>query len=531
MITVMRNILQSLNGRITGLSSVDSLVKDKIACAVSSDTLWSCCENNADNAMYVRMSDGNTNNNNKSGSYVVRAVAALGEEELTGWVDAFIDCLRHKRSSKDCADYLVGNFEWDLWLLIYEVSTRTYHPGTSKCFIVKRPRYREVFAASFRDRVAQHWASNRMEPLMEDRYNEMSNVTYNCRKGYGTWKAIEKAHQYSRPDLTLGKYDLKGFFMSIDKELLLRLARAFLMEQYTGDDKDTLLWLLEVIIMHEPQKDCARCSPAWMWNRLPKEKSLFHGDGRHGIAIGNISSQLLANFLLSFFDEMILGLDREHVAAYIRFVDDFEIYADSKEFLKGLRPRMERWLAENLHVKLHPSKVYLQRADRSVKFVGTVIKSGRVYTSKKMVGDAYNAMLRLDEAALYCWHVQSPENAKRLGDAVSTINSYLGSMKHTLSYGIRRKIFDRASWLWKCCYVSDRFTVVRIRKEFLETHILFIKDRTDYETSKREIKARARYACKGVRTTKAHHRGEPGTKRGWNVELRGDRTARECVGP
>ena len=176
---------------------------------------------------------------------------------------------------------------------------------------------------------------------------------------------------------------------------------------------------------------------------------------------------------MSFFDEMILGLNREHVAAYIRFVDDFEIYADSKELLKGLRPRMERWLAENLHVKLHPSKVYLQRADRSVKFVGTVIKSGRVYTSKKMVGDAYNAILRLDEAALYCWHVQSPENAKRLGDAVSTMNSYLGSMKHTLSYGIRRKIFGRASWLWKCCYVSGRFTVVRIRKEFLETHILY----------------------------------------------------------
>ena len=530
MITVMENILQSLNGRITGLSGSDDLVKDKIACAIGTGVLWSSIENNGNNAWTVRFSDGNVDNNNKDNMNAVRAVAALGEEERTGWVEAFIDCLRHKRSSQDCADYLVRNFEWDLWKLIYEVNTRTYKPGKSKCFLVTRPRLREIFAAFFRDRVAQHWLTLRAEPLMEQRYVAMGNVTYNCRKGYGTWKAIEAARQFSRPDLTLGKYDLKGFFMSIDKELLLRLTRTFLMEQYTGDDKDTLLWLLEVIIMHEPQKDCARCSPAWMWNRLPKEKSLFHGDGRHGIAIGNISPQLLANFLLSFFDEMILGLNREHVAAYIRFVDDFEIYADSKEFLKGLRPRMERWLAENLHVKLHPSKVYLQRADRSVKFVGTVIKSGRVYTSKKMVGDAYNAMLRLDEAALYCWHVQSPENAKRLGDAVSTMNSYLGSMKHTLSYGIRRKIFGRASWLWKYCYVSDRFTVVRIRKEFLETHILFIKDRTDYETSKREIKARARYACKGVRTTKAHHRGEPGTKRGWNVELRGDRTARECVG-
>ena len=522
MSTLVDDILHSLNGRVTGLSSVDSLVKNKTAHAIRQ-------ENDGNNAWNVN-SSGNVNNWNKNNQNAVRAVAALGEEERVGWVEAFMDCMRKKRTTKGCNDYLVGDFESDLWMLIYEVSTRTYHPGTSKCFIVKRPRYREVFAASFRDRVAQHWASNRMEPLMEDRYNEMSNVTYNCRKGYGTWKAIEKAHQYSRPDLTLGKYDLKGFFMSIDKELLLRLARAFLMEQYTGDDKDTLLWLLEVIIMHEPQKDCVRCSPAWMWNRLPKEKSLFYGDGRHGIAIGNISSQLLANFLLSFFDEMILGLNREHVAAYIRFVDDFEIYADSKELLIGLRPRMERWLAENLHVKLHPSKVYLQRADRSVKFVGTVIKSGRVYTSKKMVGDAYNAMLRLDEAALYCWHVQSPENAKRLGDAVSTMNSYLGSMKHTLSYGIRRKIFGRASWLWKCCYVSDRFTVVRIRKEFLETHILFIKDRLDYETSKREIKARTRYACKGVRTAKAKHRREHDRERRRDVRLRGDRAACECMG-
>ena len=522
MSTLVDDILHSLNGRVTGLCTVDSLVKDKAAHAI-------CQENDGNNAWNVN-SNGNVNNWNKNNQNAVRAVAALGEEERVGWVDAFMDCLRHKRSSRDCAEYLVGDFESDLWMLIYEVSTRTYHPGTSKCFIVTRPRYREVFAAIFRDRVAQHWAAGRMEPLMEERYNEMGNVTYNCRKGYGTWKAIGKARQYSLPGLMLGKYDLKGFFMSIDKELLLRLVSTFIKERYTGKDKDTLLWLLEVIIMHEPQKDCIRCSPAWMWDRLPREKSLFHGDGRHGIAIGNISSQLLANFLLSFFDEIVLGLSNEHVAAYIRFVDDFEIYADSKEFLKGLRPRMERWLAENLHVKLHPNKVYLQRADRSVKFVGTVIKSGMVYTSKKTVGDAYNAAVRLDEAAMYCYHVPSPGNAKRLEDAVSTMNSYLGSMKHTLSYGIRRKIFGRASWLWKCCYVSDRFTVVRIRKEFSETHILFIKDRLDYETSKREIKARTRYAGKGVRTTKAHHRGEHDRERRRDIRLRGDRTARECVG-
>lgn len=528
MSTLVDDILHSLNGRVTGLRTVSSLVKDKTAHAI-------CQENDGNNAWNVN-SNGNVNNWNKNNQNAVRAVAALGEEEKIGWVEAFMDCLRHKRSSRDCAEYLVGDFESDLWMLIYEVSTRTYHPGTSKCFIVTRPRYREVFAANFRDRVSQHWAAGRMEPLMEERYNEMGNVTYNCRKGYGTWKAIEKARQYSLPGLVLGKYDLKGFFMSIDKELLLKLVSTFIKERYTGKDKDTLLWLLEVIIMHEPQKDCIRCSPIEMWSRLSQDKSLFHGDGRHGIAIGNISSQLLANFLLSFFDMLfcckcveILGLEAKHLVKYIRFVDDFEIYADCAEWLVKLRPRMERWLAENLHVKLHPNKVYLQRADKSVKFVGTVIKAGRVYTSKKMAGEAYKAAWRLDEAALYCYHVPSSKNARKLEKAVSTMNSYLGSMSHTQSYGIRRKIISRMVWLWKCCYVSDRFTVVRIKKNFLETHILFIKDRLDYETSKREIKARTRYAGKGVRTAKAHHRGEHDRERRRDVRLRGDRTACECV--
>lgn len=537
MITVMEDVLQSLNGRITGLSSVDSLVKDKIACAVSSDTLWSCCENNANNAMYVRMSDGNTNNNNKTNSYVVRAVAALGEEELTGWVDAFIDCLRHKRSSKDCADYIVGNFEWDLWLLIYEVSVRIYKPGRSKCFLVTRPRLREVFAAYFRDRIAQHWARLRIEPLMEERYRSMGNVTFNCRKGFGSWKAIEALRRYSLPGYYIGKYDLQGFFMSIDIGILLKLVSRFIGERYTGKDKDALLWLIEVIILYRPEKNCIRRSPKEMWKDLPANKSLFGSDGRHGIAIGNVTSQEFANFLMSFFDELfcfavkdILGLDASHLAAYIRFVDDFAVISDSKQWLVKLRSRMMEWLKDHLHLTLHPDKVYLQKADRSAKFLGTVIKSGRVYTSKEMVGKAYDAFRALEEASMYCYHFPTIDNAKRLEKAVCTVNSYLGSMSHTMSYGIRRKLFKNLTWTWKCCYVGNRFTVVKIHKRYTLRKVLILKANIEYETSKREIEARTRYSHACVRTAKAKHRGKRRRERRRDIRLRGNRTSCECLG-
>ena len=223
------------------------LVKSKVVCALT----VSCQENNGDNAYNVN--SGGTNNNNKNNSYIVRAVAALGEEEKTGWVDAFIDCIRGKRGSHDCENYLTGNFELDLWMLIYEVETKSYTPGKSKCFVVTRPRPREIFAAFFRDRIVQHWAANKLEPMFEEQFMRIGDVSFNCRKGHGTWGAIERLQYTPCSGDWIGKYDLQNFFMSIDKRLLLRNVSTFVLLHYVGSDKEVLMWLLEVIVMNCPQ--------------------------------------------------------------------------------------------------------------------------------------------------------------------------------------------------------------------------------------------------------------------------------------
>jgi RNA-directed DNA polymerase len=173
-----------------------------------------------------------------------------------GWVDAFIDCIRGKRGSHDCENYLIGNFELDLWMLIYEVETKSYTPGKSKCFVVTRPRPREIFAAFFRDRIVQHWAANKLEPMFEERFMRLGDVSFNCRKGHGTWDAIERLQYTPCSGDWIGKYDLQNFFMSIDKRLLLRKVSAFVYLHYVGSDKEVLMWLLEVIIMHCPQENC-----------------------------------------------------------------------------------------------------------------------------------------------------------------------------------------------------------------------------------------------------------------------------------
>jgi len=72
-----------------------------------------------------------------------------------------------------------------------DVHNRTYEMSPSICFIVTRPKKREVFAADFRDRVIHHVIMQRLEPLFEDRFIDDN---YNCRKNKGVLYGVKRLH-------------------------------------------------------------------------------------------------------------------------------------------------------------------------------------------------------------------------------------------------------------------------------------------------------------------------------------------------
>ena len=59
---------------------------------------------------------------------------------------------------------------------------------------MKYPKYREVFAACFRDRIVHHFLYLLLNPLFEARFVAQGNVAFNCRKGYGTLAAQQAAY-------------------------------------------------------------------------------------------------------------------------------------------------------------------------------------------------------------------------------------------------------------------------------------------------------------------------------------------------
>lgn len=379
----------------------------------------------------------------------------LFQPEETGGIsledvfEAYFECRKKKRNTCNALAF-ESDYERKCVELWKEINSGTYHPSRSIAFIINKPVKREVFAADFRDRIVHHLIARRIVPLLEAQF---INDSYSTRKGKGTLYGIKMVEEHIRScsenytaDCYILKIDIRSFFMKISKQCLYDITSDFLHDRYTGNDLHMLLYLLRETIFNRPEKNCIRRSPQKSWRGLPKDKSLFHTDGSCGLPIGNLTSQLLA---LNFLDELDhLITEAWGVKHYGRYVDDMVLVHASKEHLLTVKGKIAKWLSAH-GLSLHPRKVYLQHYTKGVLFIGSMIMPGRKYLGNRTVGYCFNAIDRFNRLA-----ASSPDYVLSHGEEfVSTINSYLGMMRHFSSYKIRRKIMQRVGkeW-WKVVY-------------------------------------------------------------------------------
>lgn len=373
------------------------------------------------------------NNNNKNNNNVVRAVAEFYKNmvKVEDIFEAYYDCLKNKRSTESAIKFEM-NYINNCVSLYNDLSNRTYKPSSSIAFIVLKPRRREIFAANFRDRVMHHLIDLKLRPLME---KELVDRTFNNRIGKGTSGCIsqlKKDLEKSGSNDWICKMDLKGFFMSISKKLTIEMVNKFIDDKYFNDDKEDLKWLIEVLISDNPEKHCVLRSPKEMWDDLARNKSLFFIDDDLGLPIGNLISQLFANFYLNDFDHFVyetLGFEK-----YGRYVDDFYLIGDKDKILNSI-PLMREKLKE-VGVTLHPDKFYMQHVSKGCEMVGAVVKKNRMYVHNRTVNNAFRKIERMTQ------HKRSATEKD-----LASVNSYLGFMGMYSSYSIRKKLAIQAMTL------------------------------------------------------------------------------------
>jgi RNA-directed DNA polymerase len=287
--------------------------------------------------------------------------------------------------------------------------------------------------------------------------------SYACRTGKGTHYGIGRVEGFITAcsaghtrDCHILKLDVQGFFMHIDRRVLMQRLEAFIMERYRLPDRDLVLGLCRTIVYCDPAKDCHIKGSREDWDGLPRNKSLFHSPEGCGLPIGNLTSQVFANFYMHHFD--LFMREQLGFAHYGRYVDDFIIVHRDRDVLKTAVPRIAAFLHDDLGLTLHPHKVYLQHCSKGVQFLGTVLRPGRRYAGRRVK----NGFAR----AITLYNRKSPtDDAPALDRLLSSVNSYLGILGHASTYRLRRKLLGRlsAGWYAYCRASDDMGKLVRKR--------------------------------------------------------------------
>jgi RNA-directed DNA polymerase len=360
---------------------------------------------------------------------------------------AYYDARKNKRKSRGVISFEM-DYERKLFDLGRELMAGTYKISPSICFISFKPLQREIFAADFRDRIIHHLIYNYIGPIFE---RSFINDSYSCRLNRGTSYGIKRLDHFIRScsenykkDCYILKLDIKGYFMSINKNILYQKV-AEKIKSYQGDYFFDLEWLLGIIrqvIFHESTKDCLIRGKKEDWDGLPKSKSLFCAKANIGLPIGNLTSQLFGNVYLDDFDHFIKY--KLHCKYYGRYVDDMVIVHKDKEYLKSIVPLIRMYLQEELSLELHPKKISLQHFSRGVSFLGAIIKPYRLYIHHKTKGSFYKK--------IQFWNKFLKERPREFsegyqGKFVASINSYLGLLGCFNTYKLRKKVLTQNLYL------------------------------------------------------------------------------------
>jgi len=250
---------------------------------------------------------------------------------------------RKGKRYKNAAARFFINLERELLSIQNELMTKTYRPGRYTEFHIYEPKKRKISAAPFRDRVVHHALCNIIEPVFEKVFIYDS---YANRKGKGTHRAILRYQKFCCRNRFALKCDVEKFFPSIDHEILKQ-------EIHRKIADPDALWLIDTIIDGSNDQDP-------VYHYFAGDHLFDPFERRRGLPIGNLTSQFFANVYLNRFDHFV----KENLGCryYIRYVDDWVILHDEKEFLHGALAQIKDYLVSfRLKVHIHKSQVFRVR--------------------------------------------------------------------------------------------------------------------------------------------------------------------------
>jgi retron-type reverse transcriptase len=303
----------------------------------------------------------------------------------------------------------------ELTLLNRELVAEQWEPGGFRSFTVHEPKRRRISAAPFRDRVVHHALIGAIEPIYERKFIFDS---YANRKGKGTHAALNRCTKFMRRFKYVLQCDIQQFFPAVDHVILKSILAKTIACAPT-------LRLCEKII----DSGVGVLNHEYEMRWFPGD-DLFAANRPRGLPIGNQTSQFWANVYLNELDQFVKHTLR--CTGYVRYVDDFLLFADDKTTLHQWRDEIIAFL-HSLRLTIHENRAQPCPVEQGIPFLGfTVYPDHR--RLKRSKGMSYRRYLKT------MWRrYQAGEITREQGRA--SVMAWLGHVQHGDTFGLRQKLF------------------------------------------------------------------------------------------
>lgn len=266
-----------------------------------------------------------------------------------------------------------------------------FHTSKYRKMTIYEPKERIIYKLPYNpDRIVQHAVMNILKPILLKKFIQNS---YACIEGRGQHKASRKCSEYVRRNEYCLQGDCRKFYPSINHDVLSAMFHRIIKDE-------RFLGLVDDII--------------------------YSIEGETNCPIGNYCSQRFGNYYLTKLDNFIKhGLK---IRDYVRFCDDFLIFANDKEMLKAYRIRVKDFLkSQNL---LDCSKLELFKTRQGVDFCG-YRSFGKYVLLRKAT--AKRAKKRIREFNLNFYKYDNEYVAQ-------SVASTKGVLKHCCSYNLKKSL-------------------------------------------------------------------------------------------
>jgi RNA-directed DNA polymerase len=252
-----------------------------------------------------------------------------------------------KKDRKPVIRFL-ANLDHESERLSAELQRGTYTPGVYSQFRILDPKPRLISCADFRDRVVHHALCDVTGPMIETRFIARS---FACRKNKGFHRAIQCAQKLSRRHRYFLKLDIRSFYDTVDINIASSLLNTLFRERKMRA----------------------------LWNTVIRHPFPGQAPGK-GLPIGNLTSQWIANLYLDALDHRVT--ECFETPAYIRYMDDFLLFHDTKDHLWNTLERISDWLLQHRKLTLKQSSIRLAPCKEGVPFLRMRVFPGMIRLSR-----------------------------------------------------------------------------------------------------------------------------------------------------